>query len=454
MRILISLQCQLEEEEKIYCFYEGFINSLIKSGNKVLIINNAFWIKDRATIHAGVETSKTEYDEFLDIERLEEKIKDFKPELVISFNNVLYRNLVQIVNCPVVLWIIDSFSYLSNFDILKENIEKYYIFVASKEEYQFIIENKNINIPPEKVHLINWATAINSETVIQDKNISFIGTNFGNTLSEKLSILRDPNNTSSLKAIFLDSFNRKEDNEIVIPDLFKELNLSEFDYWSLIEWRAVLMIYLADLDLNIYGANWDSLAKEIPALNICVSNEAKYSLKHNQDIYNSSKLLININHSQAKTGFSWRVMDVMASNGCLVSKYSKGIKEFTKDYIDIPMFDSPWGARELCQKLLKDNKWREEIVKASQKCIQEKGRWSHRLVEMERALGLSLINNQTIGEVEFLKKAEVLENSYNRFDLIFRAKRKTKHLRDIFLQRNIHALQKIINVLMKIMQSQ
>ena len=444
MRILLSLQSQLNKEEDLYCFYESFINSLIQEGNEVLVVNNAFFVQSRHQFFVGVEQSKTSYSIGLNIEKLEEQIKQFDPELVISFNNILYRNLPKLVNCPLVIWIVDSFAFLCNLDILQQNIERYHVFVASNEERQFIVENKTINIREDKVHLINWATSITSEKLNQNKNISFIGTNFDSSLRLHSHILRDPKHSSIIKEMYFDSFDRKENNEVKVPESFAKLGFSEQDYWGLIDWRVVLMIYLMDLDLTIYGCNWNSICKAIPSLNLFVSDEPKYSLKDNQDTYNSSKICININHPQAKTGFSWRVMDVMASNGCLVSKYSKGIKEFTKGYVDIPMFDTPSEARELCKKLIKDNSWREEIVAASQKCIEDKGRWKDRLVEIERALQISLIGNEKTGKLEFLKRDNFTNSATKYLSYLFeRIMLKTKHLRNSSLHKMIKVLTKI-----------
>lgn len=444
MRILLSLQSQLNKEEDVYCFYESFINSLIQEGNEVLVINNAFFVQSRHQFFVGVEQSKTSYSIGLNIEKLEEQIKQFKPELVISFNNILYRNLPNLVDCPIVIWVVDSFAFLCNLDILKKNIEKYHIFVVSDEERKFILENKKLNIKEDKVHLINWATSITSENLNQNKNISFIGTNFDSNLRLHSNILRDPKHSHIFKEMYLDSFIRKENNELIVPKSLTDLGLSERDYWGLIDWRIVLMIYLMDLDLTIYGCNWDSICKVIPTLNLCVLNEPKYSVKDNQDTYNSSKICININHPQAKTGFSWRVMDIMASNGCLVSKYSKGIKELTKGYVDIPMFDSPSEARELCQKLLKDNIMRKEIVAASQKCIEDKGRWKNRLIEIGRALRVSLIDNEKTGKLEFLKRDNYTNpvTKYSSY-LFERIMLKTKHLRNSSLHEIIKVLTKI-----------
>jgi Glycosyl transferases group 1 len=124
-----------------------------------------------------------------------------------------------------------------------------------------------------------------------------------------------------------------------------------------------------------------------------------YSLQHNQDIYNSSKICLSVSHAQAIEGFPWRIMDILASNGCLLTDRKKGIADFTKGFVDIPTFDSPIEARDLAAKLLKDEKWRRDIVLGSQACIAAKGRWHHRYAAIEETTGVKLSSVAGVGSI-------------------------------------------------------
>lgn len=80
----------------------------------------------------------------------------------------------------------------------------------------------------------------------------------------------------------------------------------------------------------------------------------KFSIKHNQDIYNESKICLSISHPQTRGyAFPWRIYDIMATNGMLISSRSDLLNEFTKGIVKIPMYESPYEARELCIKYLK-----------------------------------------------------------------------------------------------------
>ena len=111
----------------------------------------------------------------------------------------------------------------------------------------------------------------------------------------------------------------------------------------------------------------------------------------NQDIYNASRVCLSVAHAQAQDGFPWRIMDIMASNGCLLSDRKAGLSAFTKGYVDLPMYDTPVEAKELAQRLLKDEVWRRELVEGSQRCIAEKGLWKHRFRDMQDQLGVPLL---------------------------------------------------------------
>ncbi|WP_197064419.1 glycosyltransferase, partial [Aeromonas enteropelogenes] len=122
-----------------------------------------------------------------------------------------------------------------------------------------------------------------------------------------------------------------------------------------------------------------------------------YTLKHNQDIYNRSRVSVSISHSQAAEGFPWRVFDIMASNSCLLSDKRQGIADFTKGYVDIPMFSDPFEARKLAKALLGSENLRNQIIQGSNACIEDKGRWHHRFRDIGEAVGVSLINGDRIG---------------------------------------------------------
>ena len=122
-------------------------------------------------------------------------------------------------------------------------------------------------------------------------------------------------------------------------------------------------------------------------------NKTVYSLKHNEDIYNSSKIGININHLQAIEGFSWRVCDILASNACLVTEYRPTIEQYFPN-VGILTFTSPFEARQQCLKLLANENLRQDIIEKSHEIIEKKFRFNNFLEKFENFLGISFSNHQ------------------------------------------------------------
>ena len=110
---------------------------------------------------------------------------------------------------------------------------------------------------------------------------------------------------------------------------------------------------------------------------------------------------------------SWTCISVSKSG--LVSKYSsKGqrvsrLSEFTKGYVNIPMYNDAFEARDLCKKILNDEVYRKEIVEGSQKCIEEKGRWYHRFKEIEEVINVKLTNPPKMKLLNLFNKGEEIK---------------------------------------------
>ena len=92
---------------------------------------------------------------------------------------------------------------------------------------------------------------------------------------------------------------------------------------------------------------------------------------------------------QAASGFPWRVMDIMASNACLVTDYHAGFKRLFGG-IPIPVYESASEAYELCRQLVKDQSRRREIVLQCQETVANKYRFKHLLPKLEEYSGVTL----------------------------------------------------------------
>ena len=152
---------------------------------------------------------------------------------------------------------------------------------------------------------------------------------------------------------------------------------------------------LLDLDLNLYGKFWENLPNYFFQLKLAYNETPMYSLLHNQNIYNSSKINLSISHPQCN-GFTypWRIFDIMASNGLLITSFSKLLKIQTKDVVDIPMYENPYQARDLCIYALKNPSYCEDIIAKSNLFIEKYGRWENNFKIIQEKLKISLLNTK------------------------------------------------------------
>lgn len=396
--ILISFFSGAIKKDEIPIFYESFMQALKENGNNVKYISSHNFLKKAWN---GNNTLK----ENIDKEKLVADIEDFSPSLCIAFNNSIPENIAKKLECPIILWHADSFDYFNNKEEIKKNCNRYY-YICPFERDVLVIK-KELNISDKQILKITPATAIHKEDLDFIQNISFIGTMF--QVWDAPSKLKNLPNLGKLAKIIKEV----ERNPLLdYNELLKETscesiekNITKTDClnFSSTQNRIQTLSMLSDLGLKLYGKgeyfDWLDISKYLPFLAMCHDDKDVYTLKHNQDIYNSSKISINISHTQAIDGFPWRVFDIMASNSCLVSDKRDGLSKFTKGYIDIPVYENSYEARQICQKLLKDENWRKEITIGSQKCIEEKGRWHHKFKEIEKRIDVKLINNDN----KFLK---------------------------------------------------
>lgn len=394
-RVLVLLHQQYigDINEALCAFYETFLKKLEQQGNNVKCINMCY-----------VKPYWSETNKFLSKKEeciLIEKVKTFNPELIITFNNQITFEIIENTECPICLFDADSFELFPNKDFIKKYYERYHIFSfwENLEEEKYI----NFGIEKSKITYLHLATAIKNENIEKTTNISFIGTKFAK-ISKKLKtelitnkdILNDINNYYK---------NPYENYENFIK---KYSAYSESELYSLLDPRCQVLESLCDLGLKIYGVEWDKLPRELFNLELCFDKTPKYSLKHNQDIYNSSKINLSVSHPQSKGyGFPWRVFDIMASNGLLISSYSKLLEDKTKDFVKIPMFKSPYEARDLCKYALENPNYCFDIISASNEYIKQNGQWNDNFKIIENAMNIKLLNEniaETPYEIYYIEK--------------------------------------------------
>lgn len=368
----------------IPCFYETFCNCLEKSGNKLLVYTAK---------NFNVDLNKVP-------KRLLKEIKEFEPDLIILFNNAFY-DISKHFDCPIVIYEVDSPLLYYNKEAIKRNVSRYKFFVPQSESIKILQEQFGVN--QKDILLVPFFTEIKAEDVEFKTNISFIGSKFivdpSKTPYNKF-ISQNPddeeiNTYRKLLKVFYDYpyVNLQklfEENNVTSKNIKRYFHVGDL-LNSLSDYNRVETLNaVADLGLDLYGtANWRCGRYNKPWLALSYKSTPVYSIKHNQDVYNSSKIGININHIQAKTGFSWRVCDIMASNACLVTEYKSDLKKCFPD-VDLPFFTNPYEARQLCVKLLENENMRRDIVLQSQEVINKSYRFANMKKSIEDYLGMKL----------------------------------------------------------------
>lgn len=371
-----------ENENKMPCWYEAFCDGLRKYGNDLLLFQISEFQKDYGEIDAESK----------------EKILKFDPDLCIAFNNVFYD--LEFVGCPVVVYEADGPLYWSNKDRLKEKGNCYlYALMGGERQIEYL--EGQYGIKRDRMHLVIPFTSVQADKqVMQDISISFIGTRFGVNKKNEMGSLADAAEWERkeywkcLEYVEKHPYATREEvireNYVTSERIRKMLDLSGMLMMMSAEKRVQVLSGVVDLGLRLYGTRtWMERYHFDTRLNAAYVDKEVYSLKHNQDIYNRSIIGVNISHFQAKEDFPWRVLDIMASNACLISDGWSGVSQYFQG-IDIPIYHDEHEARKLCKEMIANTRLREEIVSQCHEVVEERFRFCNLLSQLEEITNVSL----------------------------------------------------------------
>lgn len=374
----------------IFPFYEGVINALKRNGNDVqYMIVNEF---------VSSYTSRSNVlSDCLDQSKLDDYIKNQNFDLIIAFNNALYDGYVQTSDIPFIVWGVDPISVYADKEKLLSNKGRYIWAGNCDDDYKNIYDHFN----PDKVEILRFATDIRAMETEQDYSISFCGSLWkgcekdllnkgmsGKQLEKIISLLRADTNISV-----------KELNEKLSHNLLDETQI----FWLLngiaTTDRISVLSELVDLGLHCFGLSelWYELADTNLPLACAYDAKLIYNLQSTQDLLNRSKIGFNMSHIHAnQDGFSFRIIDTMASNACLVTDYKTGYEKLFGKYVKLPTFEygNPQSARKICEYLLNHEDERADIVKACQKAIDAEYRFEHRFKQIEEIANVKLFDEK------------------------------------------------------------
>lgn len=379
-------------------FFESFLEGLKQAGNEVLCFQTKK-VTDR-----GFDTPIP--TEFLTM------LKQFDPELCIFFNNNFW-DISRVVECPIVIYDVDSPIEYQLIDNLKENPQRYHFVVNQTASFDLLHEM--FGISEKQCTYIPFFTEVRADPLAEtERNIAFVGANWiwkGQNFYTQF-IRANPTKEDRLAAqqviAYFTKFPFKPAHEI-----YQELGLHPHWRLNLGDLRRAsfeisgyrrlqYLSAVADLGLEIRGnSNWTIDAiNYFPEVLSCFNADPLWTLAGNQDFYNSSRIALSTKHIQAQNGFSFRVCDILASNACLVSEKTEDLSKLFPG-VGIPEFETPAEAREKCVMLLNNESMRQDIVAAAHEVIDKRFRFANVLEKLEQFLEMPLHSSE-IGHLEIL----------------------------------------------------
>ena len=371
-------------------FYESFLCGLKDAGNEVKCFQTKS-IAGKARFSCALP------------EVYRELLYNFSPDLCILFNNNFW-DISDVVDCPIVIYDVDSPLEWQLKDNLINNISRYLFVYNQITGYEELVDY--FGVTKSQCFYIPFFSEIHADPFIEsENNIIFLGTNWcwkGYNFLNNF-IRTTPSKSDIKKALeVLDQYVKEPLR--AAHELYYELqncphsriNLGNL-FRSATEIsglrRLKYLSAVSDLGLEINGYYWTiDMMSYFPELLACVGNKTIWTKQQTEKYYNRAKLSISTNHIQARGGFSFRACDVLASNACLVSEYSEDLKRL---FPHLPLFTSPQEARDTCKYLLENENLRLEIVSTSHDIIDRKFRFKNVLKNLEDCTGLKLHSNET-----------------------------------------------------------
>ena len=428
-KVLLSFSGnKLSEDAKwnIFTFYEGLMRALVRNGNDVYyMIANEF-------VQSYNERSN-KIRNTLSQEKLDEYIKNQNFDLVIAFNNAIYDGYLQKSQIPYIVWGVDPISVYADKDELKANKSRYIFAGNCEEDKQNIDKYFEIN----NAVILRMATDVRAKRRKIENNISFVGSLWNSHEKKLLQTGLDPQILSNIIKLLRKNTNLTPEeicNKLNINlETFKDTSVFWLLHGIATTDRIRVLSGLTDLGLNAYGLSeiWQNIADTNVDLACCYCPELIYDIVATENLYNKSKIGFNMSHIHAReSGFSFRLLDIMASNACIVTDDKKIYKELFGKYVTLPTFKygDAKDARKVCKFLLTHEKEREKIVAGCHKAINAAFRFEHRFKQITDLTGVKLINPRKIGTQHWISAQDFLKPKpkpqQKKFSLIFWRHRK------------------------------
>ena len=118
---------------------------------------------------------------------------------------------------------------------------------------------------------------------------------------------------------------------------------------------------------------------------------------------NQSLISLNHSHHQGRNiGFSWRVLDILASSSLLITEKSTIISEKFGKNIKKQFYSSAYDVRKKCDYFLKNKNARSDLIAEQNEIIDKFYRWEDRIKKIEDIFGLKSEIN-TISSIKIFR---------------------------------------------------
>ena len=135
--------------------------------------------------------------------------------------------------------------------------------------------------------------------------------------------------------------------------------------------RVECMLYLSNRveGLKVFGMGWQQIL-----YHAVFGGTVK--LPQVNDVYNSSKIVLNVNHyNDIEHYWSIRMIEGMASGSMVITRYIPGLEKYFTNFKDIIWFYSLTDCLDLIKYYLEHDDEREEIARNSQAVVRKDFRW-------------------------------------------------------------------------------
>lgn len=301
---------------------------------------------------------------------------------------------------PIVTWLVDRNPFKHNGYLRKPFKSGDHVITSSTANVPSLVKKFDLN--ESNVHYLPFMTNPSSFHYDQKKDIdiSFVGSYFLNeSIIYRAVVMAE--GTKYYRPLLELIETLQNDFDVNETDLIREKGLGLFllsmrvtqrhfkgAVGNMISNRKRLeyLSAVSDMGLELYGTrNLAELVGFAPNVTACFnSNYSVNTRERLVNIYDRSKIGLNINHHQATTGLGYRVFDIMCSSAMLVSNFQEqsDLDLLFGENHPIPIYKSGAELQEICRYYIDHENERVRISDQCRRLIGDKHTFKTRAADL------------------------------------------------------------------------